>query len=165
MAKPRKGLADRQRVDPATVIEALAEHEVDYVVIGGFAAIVHGARRLTQDLDLIVDRRAPNCRRLIAALLSLRAEHRLSSGRWTRLEGNADPKWIAADNRFFDTAAGGVDVWNRADGVPSWRDARPRAVEAQAFGHLVPVLDRDSLIASKLAAGRDKDLADVAELA
>jgi hypothetical protein len=165
VAKPRKGLGDRNRVDPAAIIAALAEHDVDYVVIGGFAAIVHGARRLTQDLDLIVDRRVANCRRLIAALVSLDAEHRLRSGRWARLSPKADPKWIAADNRFFDTAAGGLDVWNRADGVPSWKQARPRAVEAEAFGHLVPVLDKDTLIASKLAAGRDKDLADVADLA
>jgi hypothetical protein len=157
-------LGERQQVDPAAVIEALAEHDVDYVVIGGFAAIVHGARRLTQDLDLIVDRRAANCRRLIAALVSLGAEHRLRSGRWTKLSAKADPKWVAAANRFFDTAAGGIDVWNRMKGVPSWKDARPRAVEAQAFGHVVPVLDKDSLIASKLAAGREKDLADVADL-
>jgi hypothetical protein len=165
VAKPPKGLADRKQVDPAVVVEALAEHEVDYVVIGGFAAIVHGARRLTQDLDLIVDRRVANCRRLITALVSLGAEHRLRSGRWTRLSPKADPKWIAAENRFFDTAAGGIDVWNRMQGVPSWKEARPRAVEAQAFGHLVPVLDKDTLIASKLAAGREKDLADVADLA
>jgi hypothetical protein len=165
VAKRPKQLGDRKQVDPAAIIAAFAEHEVDYVVIGGFAAIVHGARRLTQDLDLIVDRRASNCRRLIAALVSLEAEHRLRSGRWTKLSAKADPRWIAAENRFFDTAAGGVDVWNRMQGVPSWKQARPRAVEAEAFGHLVPVLDKDSLIASKLAAGRDKDLADVADLA
>jgi hypothetical protein len=106
------------------VIGSLAEHGVDYVVIGGFAAIVHGARRLTQDLDLIVDRRAGNCPRLIAALVELDAEHRPRSGRWVRRSASADPKWIAAENRFFDSAAGGIDIWNRMRGVPSWSEAR-----------------------------------------
>jgi hypothetical protein len=165
VAKRPKALGNRKQVDPAVVVEALAEHNVDYVVIGGFAAIVHGARRLTQDLDIIVDRRVANCRRLIAALVELGAEHRLRSGRWAKLSAKADPKWIGAENRFFDTAAGGIDIWNRMKGVPSWKQARPRALEAEAFGQLVPVLDKDSLIASKLAAGRDKDLADVADLA
>ncbi|MGH2922561.1 MAG: hypothetical protein ACRDKH_00825 [Solirubrobacterales bacterium] len=164
MARRAKKLSDRRQVDPAVVIAALGDHEVDYIVIGGFAAIVHGARRLTHDLDIIIDRRLANCRRLIATLAALGAEHRVSSGRWAKLSANADPKWIAAENRFFDTTAGGVDVWNRMRGVPSWKEARPRAIEAEAFGHTVPVLDKDSLIASKLAAGRDKDLGDVADL-
>ena len=42
--------------------------------------------------------------------------------------------------------------------------ARPRALEAEAFGQTVLVLDKDTLIRSKLAAGREQDLADVAEL-
>jgi hypothetical protein len=37
-------------------------------------------------------------------------------------------------------------------------------VEVDAFGHRLLVLDKDTLIRSKLAAGRDQDLADVAEL-
>ena len=43
------------------------------------------------------------------------------------------------------------------------RGATP-ALEAEAFGQTVLVLDKDTLIRSKLAAGREQDLADVAEL-
>lgn len=164
MAKRPKGLAGRKQVDPAGVIAALAGNEVEFVVVGGYAVIAHGSTRITRDLDLIVDRRVANCRRLIAALVDLDAEHRLRSGRWVKLSPRADPKWIASENRFFDSRAGGIDIWNKMDGIPSWKEARPRAIETDAFGHVVPVLDKDLLIRSKLVADREKDRADVAEL-
>jgi hypothetical protein len=167
VAKPRRrrrGVATRRPVDVAEVIGALVEHGVDFVVIGGFAVIAHGSQRLTFDLDIVIDRRVANCRRLIAALVQLEAEYRSSSGRWVKLSAKADPTWIAGDNRLFDTRAGGIDVFNKLDGVPTWKEARPRAVEVDAFGHRLLVLDKDTLIRSKLAAGRDQDLADVAEL-
>jgi hypothetical protein len=126
--------------------------------------IAHGSQRLTRDLDIIIDRRVANCRRLTAALVELGAEYRLSSGRWTKLSAKADPRWVAAENRLFDTRAGGIDVFNRMEGVPTWKEARARAIEVDAFGQDFLVVDKDSLIRSKLAAGRDQDLSDVAEL-
>jgi hypothetical protein len=137
---------------------------VEFVVIGGIAAIAHGSRRMTEDLDIVIDQRVANCRRLIAALVELEAKYRLSSGRWTKVSPQVDPKWLAKENHLFETRAGGIDVMNRLDGVPSWKEARPRALEAEAFGHTVFLLDKDTLIRSKLVAGRDKDLSDVAEL-
>jgi hypothetical protein len=160
----RRGVATRRPVAVADVLGVLVEHGVDFVVIGGFAAIAHGSQRLTQDLDIVIDRGVANCRRLIGALVELEAEYRSSSGRWVKLAPNADPKWVAKENRLFDTRAGGIDVFNKLDGVPTWKVASPRAAEVDAFGHRFPVLDKDTLIRSKLAAGREKDLADVADL-
>lgn len=135
------------------------------MVVGGLAAIAHGSQRLTRDFDIVIDRRRENCRRLILALVSLEAEIcPPGSKRRTKLSPKADPAWMGAGNRFFDTAAGGIDVWNRAKGLPAWEEARRTAVEVEAFGHKLLVLDKDLLIRSKLAASRDKDLADVAEL-
>jgi hypothetical protein len=161
---PRRGVATRRPVRIAEAIGALVGHEVDFVVVGGFAAIAHGSQRLTQDLDIVIDRRVANSRRLITALVALEAEYRLSSGRWAAVRANADPKWVAKDNRLFDTRVGGLDVFNKLDGLPSWNEVRSRSVEVEAFGHRFLVLDKDTLIRAKLAAGRDKDLADVAEL-
>jgi hypothetical protein len=161
---PLRGVKTRRPIDIAQVLEVLGAHQVDFLVIGGFAVIAHGSQRLTQDLDIVIDTRVANCRRLIAALVDLEARHRLSSGRWTNLSPKADPKWLAKENHLFETRAGGIDVMNRLEGVPKWKEARPRALEAEAFGQTVLILDKDTLIKSKLAAGRDQDLADVAEL-
>lgn len=162
--KPLRGVATRRPIDPDEVIGALSRHQVEFVVIGGIAAIAHGSRRMTEDLDIVIDQRVANCRRLIAALVELEAKYRLSSGRWTKVSPQSDPKWLAKENYLFETCAGGIDVMNRIEGVPSWKEARPRALEAEAFGHTVFILDKDTLIRSKLVAGRDKDLSDVAEL-
>jgi hypothetical protein len=34
------------------VLKAFEEHEVDYVLIGGVAVILHGMQRLTLDIDV-----------------------------------------------------------------------------------------------------------------
>jgi hypothetical protein len=162
--KPLRGVATRSPLDPDDAFGTLTRHRVDFIVIGGIAAIAHGSRRMTEDLDIIIDRRVANCRRLIAALVELEAKYRPSSGRWTKLSPKADPKWLAKENLLFETRAGGIDVMNRLDGLPTWKEARPRALGAEAFGHTVLIVDKDRLIRSKLVAGRDKDLSDVAEL-
>ena len=162
--QPRRGVAARRPIKIAAALEALRRHEVEFIVIGGWAVISHGSQRLTRDLDIVINRSAANCRRLIAALVELGAEYQLSSGRWAKLSPKADPKWIAKETHLFDTRAGGIDVMSRLEGVPSWKEARPRALEVDAFGITFLVLDKDTLIRSKLAAGREQDLADVAEL-
>jgi hypothetical protein len=162
--KPLRGVATRRPIDPDDALGTLTHHQVDFLVIGGIAALAHGSRRLTEDLDIVIDPRIANCRRLLAALVELEAKYRLSSGRWTKLSPKADPKWLAKESHMFETRAGGIDVMNRLEGVPTWKEARPRALEAEAFGHTVLVIDKDRLIRSKLVAGRDKDLSDVAEL-
>jgi hypothetical protein len=86
----------RRNLHPASLIEALERFEVDYVVIGGLAAIAHGAQRITQDLDIAIDRSAENCGRLIAALVSLDAEICLDAHRRTPLSEDPDPGWMAA---------------------------------------------------------------------
>jgi hypothetical protein len=134
------------------------------VVIGGWAVIAHGSQRLTRDLDIVANPSAANSRRLIAALVDLKAEYRLSSGRWAKVSPKADPEWLVAANHLFNTRVGGIDVFNNLDGVPTWKEARPRAITTEAFGQEILILDLDTLIRSKLAAGRDQDLADVAEL-
>ena len=60
-------------LDIAKLIEVLARHEIDYVVIGGVATQVHGHRRTTMDLDLTPDPDPENLRRLGAALAELEA--------------------------------------------------------------------------------------------
>jgi hypothetical protein len=162
--KRRRGVNSRRPIELSLALETLAEHQVDFVVIGGIAVLAHGSQRLTFDLDIVADPRVANGRRLIAAMVDLKAEYRLASGRWVKLSSDADPKWIARENRLFDTVAGGIDVFYRLDGVPTWKEARPRANRVDAFGHTFLILDKDLLIRSKLAAGRRQDLADVTEL-
>lgn len=53
-------------VDLESLIRALTEHRVDFIVIGGVAATIHGSARLTQDLDVVYSRKPENIARLVA---------------------------------------------------------------------------------------------------
>ena len=56
----------------------LNQEKVDYVVLGGFAANVHGSPITTRDLDVIPDRRQENLERLGRALIRMNAMIRTS---------------------------------------------------------------------------------------
>lgn len=135
------------------------------MVVGGLAAIAHGVQRTTRDLDLLLEPSLPNCRRAIGALAALGAEEfKPASKHWLSVQPGADPRWLLREPRFFDTRAGGLDLVNAMASAPAWPAAAARAVGVDVFGLAFRVLDRDTLIRSKLAAGREKDLQDVAEL-
>jgi hypothetical protein len=56
------------RFDPYALFEALERHRVGYVVIGGFARVVHGSGELTRGLDIVPSLREDNLRHLANAL-------------------------------------------------------------------------------------------------
>lgn len=58
---------------PEKILATLAAHGVDFVVIGGLAAVAHGSRRMTRDIDIVVMHDAENLARLEAALGELDA--------------------------------------------------------------------------------------------
>ena len=58
-------------MDFGKVLRRLVESDVRFILIGGVAAIVHGAARLTQDIDFLYSREPHNLERLVAALAPL----------------------------------------------------------------------------------------------
>lgn len=164
-ARRTRGLESRRDADPGAILAAFSEHRVDFVVIGGLAAIAHGAQRTTRDFDVLIDPGAKNCRRVIAVLADLAAKEFIpQSRRWIRIDAKAAPGWLLKQPRFFDTDAGAIDICNAMEGVPTWPDAEKGSIEVAALGQSFRVLDKDTFIRSKLAAGRDQDLRDVTEI-
>ena len=62
--------------DPRRILGILAAHHVRFVVVGGVAAVLHGAPLATFDLDIVRDRSADNVKRLLGALDALGARSR-----------------------------------------------------------------------------------------
>lgn len=144
---------------PREIFAALERHAVDYVTVGGFAVIAHGAIRATADVDLVPGPDPANLRRLAAALVSLEAE---PDG---EPETTIDADLLARDaNMRFRTSCGQVDVLSRADLAARYGSLRARAIQAEAAGVTVTVVSRDDLIALKAATGRDRDLLDIGDL-
>ncbi|MGQ0669498.1 MAG: hypothetical protein ACT4PO_07485 [Actinomycetota bacterium] len=58
---------------PEEILRVLNEHGVRFVLIGGFAAVIHGSPYVTTDLDIVPDESRTNLHRLSAALSALHA--------------------------------------------------------------------------------------------
>jgi hypothetical protein len=149
-------------LDAARILRALVEAGVDFVVIGGIAAVLHGSARNTFDLDVCFATDRDNLRRLGAVLTHLDA----------RLRGVADDVPFVPDAETLRrvevltlrTAAGDLDVLARPAGTSRYRTLRDRADIFDLDGIAVPVASVEDLLDMKRAAGRPKDAEDVAEL-
>jgi hypothetical protein len=149
--------------DLHSLLTALHEHEVRFVVIGGVAVGAHGYLRGTEDLDLVPDPDPANLERLVEALEELEPTLPTAHGR------SFDPATDAGvvrrgGNVTADTRFGGLDVLQRAPGVPSYSQLAEDAVESELLGIPVRVCSLARLRAMKEAQGRAQDRADLENL-
>jgi hypothetical protein len=146
------------------LIAVLARHDVDYVVIGGVATQVHGHRRTTMDLDLTPDPDPENLRRLGAALTELEA--RPVDGMEEGEISVADPERlaIAAIVPPLHTRHGQIHVLKEPKGARAFDEMRERALVVDLNGNDVAIVSLDDLIRMKRAAGRPRDVDDIATL-
>lgn len=132
------------------VFRCLQKNEVQYVVIGGIAAVLHGVPRATFDLDILIEAMAENTQRLLNALL----EAGLGTAAMTSAE-----EILAHELTVFKDFVR-IDVQTstpRLEFEEAWTEREVMTYQQQTFY----VVSREHLIRSKRAAGRDVDLADV----
>jgi len=149
--------------DPERMLSVLAGEGVQFVLVGGMAAVLHGDVGVTVDIDVVPDREAPNLERLARALRTLGAR--------IRTEGEPDGLAFDCSAQFFKslspdsivnmtTEAGDLDVTFCPSGTQGFRDLRRNAVSIEAGDRLhVLVASLADVIRSKEAAGREKDRA------
>lgn len=145
----------------------LNDHDVDYLIIGGVAVQAYGHVRTTQDVDMIVAPDARNLERLAAALEQLRARLKGVDAHLLGIDPTDATHLRDGANFGLTTRAGGLDVWTDAaelKGARSWEEMRERAVTAEVGEQSLRFVHLDDLIRMKLAAGREKDLQDIAAL-
>ena len=149
------------------MLRVLAEHGVEFVIIGGFALAAHGVIRGTKDIDVMPDPRPDNIRRLAAALRALEAEVMLGEDFDPSELGLApDEKGLSlGGNWVLRTRLGRLDVMQDVAGAKSYEAVRSAAVERDVPGAgAFRFCGFDDLIAMKVAAGRPQDEVDVTSL-
>ena len=147
---------------PAAQLAHLTAYGVDFVVVGGIAATMHGSARDTFDLDICPARDPLNLDTLGRALIDVDA----------RLRGAPADIPFVPDGRTLrkiemltlDTRFGSLDVLMRPDGSPPYPQLRRRAIRVEVGKTAVLVASIADIIEMKLAAGRPKDAEDVEEL-
>lgn len=151
------------KFSPMAAFEALIETGVDYVVIGGIAAALHGSTSVTQDLDICYRRDKDNLERLASALTAMQASWR---GVPEQVPFVLDAKTLSmGDNVTFNTIHGALDCLGHPAGSEGYEELAARSVQVDLEGIVVRVASLDDLISMKMAAGRPKDKAEVEILA
>lgn len=137
-------------------IQALNNHEVEYILVGGYAVILHGYRRVTGDMDIWVKRTKGNYAKLTHAF----AEFHL-------------PLFDMTEQNFLDVETTDVfsygrppvsiDIITELKGV-QFDDAFSHSQIYDEDGLRIRFLHLSNLIQAKKAAGRHKDLDDIEKL-
>lgn len=144
--------------DPERLLRTLAEHRVEFCVIGAVAAWLQGSPATTLDLDVMPRRDLDNAERLAAALNDLSARHEHDEAP-TELEGADFLGWRA---QRFETDAGPLKVVPHAAAIGGFENVA--TIELSLGDLLVRVITIDEVIASKEGLGRPKDTAQLPAL-
>lgn len=148
--------------DFARLLRTLSDGGVDFIVVGGVAATVHGSSRLTRDVDVCYSRSEANLARLVKALTPLKPYPR---GAPDGLPFEWSVETLRRGLNFtFVTTAGELDLLGELVGVGSYEDLIPHTVAVKLFDREILCLDLEWLIRAKRAAGRPRDHEAVAEL-
>ncbi len=144
------------------LLRRLGRARVEFVVVGGLAAIAHGARRTTQDLDITAAFTPENMSRLLAALADV---HPRNATRPDLGEIRATPEELAGyRNLYLLTDIGRLDVLGELPPIGGYAEAAVHALRVELFGSSCAILGLDDLIAIKRSLARPKDQEVVAEL-
>jgi hypothetical protein len=134
-------------------LELLDKHKVDFLLVGGYAVIIHGYTRSTGDLDLWINQTTENYNNLKKVYQDFGApifsEQDFQSDKFDVWSIGVEPRKIEilthVDGLFFEESK-----------------AHCNCFELEKIK--VPYIDFEDLIKNKLASGRYKDLADIEQL-
>jgi len=137
--------------DLRDLLRAFIDHEVRFLVVGGYALAVHGHPRATGDLDVWIECSEVNAERAYGALRAFGAPL-----------GDLCLRDLETPGTTFQIGLPPfrIDILTRITGV-DFAAAWPDRHETRIDELVVPVIGRGDLLANKRALGRTRDLADV----
>ena len=135
-------------------VELFLEHNVRFLIVGGYALAAHGLPRATGDLDAWVWINPENAQNIMRALNAFGFQN-LSL---TESDFSKEDSIIQLGYPPFR-----IDILTSIDGV-AFDQAWEKKVVVELNGMNVPFIGRDDLITNKKAAGRPQDIADVSRL-
>lgn len=139
------------------ILEDLNEAGVRYVLVGGIALIRHGVVRATRDVDAVFDPAVENVDRVRSLI-----------ARWgaTRPDGSeVDPEALAGDRSLhLSTPHGDLDLISEKVAGIEFAQLNARADVRRVDGIEAPICSLLDLVTMKRAVGRERDLADLADL-
>jgi predicted nucleotidyltransferase len=149
-------------IDFSSLLSTLNNAGVEFILVGGVAATIHGSARLTLDLDVVYRRSSENMKRLIQSLKSYDPYLR---GAPPGLPFQWDVETLHRGLNFtLITKLGPIDLLGEITGGGTYEQLLASTVIVTAFGLNCRCITLDRLIEVKRAAGRTKDFEVIAEL-
>lgn len=149
-------------LDSIKLFQALEKEQVEFVILGGIAAIAHGSASLTFDLDVCYSRTDANLERVVRALAPLKPRLRVAD---PNLPFKFDGRTLRNGLNFtFETDAGNFDLLGEVSGLGDYPSVYANSETIELYGRSRRVLTLNALIRAKKAAGRQKDLNQLPEL-
>jgi hypothetical protein len=132
--------------DLGAILEGLIETGVEFILVGGLAAVIQGAPVTTMDVDIVHRQSSENIAKLLAFLKSIDASHRHPDDKVIRpKEGDISGKGHA----LFTTRLGPLDVLAVIEEGKAYEDLLEHTVEIEFRGHTLRVLDLKMLVELK----------------
>ena len=140
--------------DMKDLIDLLEKHQVEYMLIGGFAVICYGYIRTTQDIDFLIYPSELNAKKMMNALTEFGFGNAGIPQGYFNQEGTAIHIGVEPNRIDFLTSLQGVS------NAELFKNKTTLLLE----GKEINIITKKDLILVKKSAGRAKDLADVEEL-
>src|SRR4030042_928746 len=136
------------------LVRRLIVSDVEFVLVGGFAAVAHGVTLVTRDLDICCRFTETNLMRIQEAFTDLHPFHRPR----TDLPLNLTPEQCAGlKNLYLSTDLGNVDCLSEILGLGDFDEVFRQAVKVELPSGMCHILDIDPLIRAKEAINREHD--------
>jgi hypothetical protein len=136
------------------LLELFNKHQVEFMLVGGYALAFHGAPRYTGDMDIFVHISPQNATRIIAAL------HEFGFGSVGLMANDFQKESMVIQ---LGVPPVRVDIVTSLTGI-TWEEAYSNRAQGKYGDVTVSYIGRDQFISNKRATGRRKDLADLEAL-
>lgn len=144
------------------ILQRLADGGLDFVIVGGYAALTHGSTMVTRDLDICAVLTPENVEKLRTLLAEWNPRHRITPQKLSFLDHPALGQQL--NNLYLQTDAGVLDILSSILGVGDFDRLKQRAEQLEVDGRVYQLIGLEDLIRAKEAVGREKDLLAVKEL-
>jgi len=141
--------------DLESLLNRLIQGSVEFVIVGGFAAVAHGVSLPTQDIDVCCRFTPENLLKLQEAIADLHPVHRMVPSR--------PPLQLTVEtcaglrNLYLDTDWGQLDCLGEILGLGAYEDVAAHSISVELSGGRCRILTIDALIRAKEAMGRQRD--------
>lgn len=147
---------NKQRIASLSdLIGGLSRAGIEFVIVGGLAAVIQGAPVTTMDLDIVHNQKEENIRKLLSFLKQIDAHYRRPDDKMIKPR---EQDLAAKGHVHLSTDLGPLDILAFIEKGYSYQDILPNSVEIEFRGYKIRVLELETLIELKRHSKDSKDL-------